>query len=49
MMTIKVRNVGNSLGIVLPKELVARLRVSSGDRLFVPETVDRLQLTSSAP
>ena len=49
MMTIKVRNVGNSLGLVLPKELVARLRVASGDRLFVQETVDGIQLTPYDP
>jgi putative addiction module antidote len=49
MMTIKVRNVGNSLGLVLPKELVARLRVACGDRLFVQETVDGIQLTPYDP
>lgn len=49
MMTIKVRNVGNSLGLVLPKELVARLRVASGDRLFVQETIDGIQLTPYDP
>ena len=49
MMTIKVRAVGNSLGLVLPKELVARLRVSKGDRLFVQETVGGVQLTPYDP
>lgn len=49
MMTIKVRNVGNSLGIVLPKELVARLRVAPGDLLFVQETVDGVQLSPYDP
>ena len=49
MTTIKIRNVGNSLGIVLPKELIARLRVSKGDQLFVQETVDGLRLTAYDP
>ena len=40
MTTIKVRDIGNSLGVVLPKELIARLRVSKGDKLYVQETVD---------
>jgi len=33
MTTIKIREIGNSLGVVLPKELIARLRVSKGDKL----------------
>lgn len=49
MTTIKVREVGNSLGMVLPKELVARLRVQKGDRLFVQETVDGIRLTPYDP
>ena len=49
MTKLKIRNVGNSLGIVLPKELIARLRVSKGDQLFVQETVDGLRLTAYDP
>ena len=49
MTTIKIREIGNSLGVVLPKELIARLRVSKGDKLFVQETVDGLRLTAYDP
>ncbi len=49
MTKLKIRNVGNSLGVVLPKELIARLRVSKGDQLFVQETVDGLRLTAYDP
>lgn len=49
MTTIKIREIGNSLGVVLPKELIARLRVSKGDQLFVQETVDGLRLTAYDP
>ena len=49
MTTIKIRKVGNSLGVVFPKELIARLRVAKGDKLFVQETVDGLRLTAYDP
>ena len=49
MTTITVRRVGNSLGVVLPKELIARLRVGKGDRLFVQETASGIQLTPYDP
>ena len=49
MTTIKIRNVGNSLGVVLPKEMIARLRVAKGDSLFVQETVDGIRLTPYDP
>jgi putative addiction module antidote len=49
MTTIRVRSIGNSLGIVLPKELIARLRVGKGDQLFVQETVCGIQLTPYDP
>ena len=49
MTTIKIRSVGNSLGVVLPKEMIARLRVTKGDSLFVQETVDGIRLTPYDP
>ena len=49
MTTVKIRNVGNSLGVVLPKEMIARLRVAKGDILFVQETVDGIRLTPYDP
>ena len=45
MTTVKVTTVGNSVGIVLPKELLERMRVSKGDRLHVSETPNGLELT----
>ncbi|MBL8551440.1 MAG: AbrB/MazE/SpoVT family DNA-binding domain-containing protein [Hyphomonadaceae bacterium] len=35
--TLKVRRVGNSLGVVLPKEVLAKLRVGEGELLSVSE------------
>ena len=37
MVTLKVRKVGNSLGLVLPKEVVGRLRTAEGEEVFLIE------------
>jgi len=42
---VKVTTVGNSTGVVLPKELLAKLKVKKGDTLYVTETPDGVQLT----
>lgn len=43
---LKLTQIGNSVGIVLPKELLAKLRVGKGDTLTVIETPDGIELTS---
>ena len=40
MLELKVRKIGNSLGVVLPKEAVSRLGAGDGDRLFLIEASD---------
>lgn len=40
MTQLKVRPIGNSLGVVLPKEALARLNVKDGDTLFLTEGPD---------
>jgi putative addiction module antidote len=40
MLKLKVRKIGNSLGIVLPKESLTRLRVNEGEILYFTETED---------
>ncbi len=37
MIELKLRKFGDSLGIVLPEEAIARLNVGDGDRLFLTE------------
>jgi putative addiction module antidote len=37
MLELKVRKIGNSLGVVLPKEAVNRLRTGEGQHLFLIE------------
>jgi putative addiction module antidote len=43
--TVKLTTIGNSVGIVLPKEILAKLNVEKGDTLYVSETPDGIQLT----
>lgn len=38
MLKLKVRKIGNSLGVVLPKEAVTRLNTSEGEPLFLVES-----------
>jgi putative addiction module antidote len=50
MVELKVRKFGNSLGVVLPKEVVNRLRTGSGKPLFLVEGLDGgYQLTPYDP
>ena len=37
MLELKIRKIGNSLGVVLPKEAISRLHADQGDRLFLIE------------
>ncbi len=36
MVKLKVTTVGSSAGVVLPKEVLARLKVAKGDTIFSP-------------
>lgn len=40
MVELKVRKFGNSLGVVLPKEVIHRLKTGDGEPLFLIETAD---------
>lgn len=46
---LKIKKIGNSAGVVLPKELLARLRVGPGDTLYATEAPDGVRLTASDP
>jgi len=49
MTTLRLITVGNSTGIVLPRELLDKLRVERGDTVCVVETPDGIQLTPYDP
>lgn len=48
-MKLKITTVGNSAGVVLPKELLARLRLDKGDALYVTELPDGIKLQAYDP
>jgi len=45
MLKVKVTAIGNSMGIVLPKEALTKLNVSKGDALFLVDNPEGLMLT----
>ena len=49
MLAVKVTTVGNSVGIVLPRDVLSRLRVEKGDQLFLVESPLGFELTPYEP
>jgi putative addiction module antidote len=49
MQRLKLVQIGNSVGVVLPKEVLARLRVEKGDSIFVTESPQGVTLTPFDP
>ena len=49
MSQLKLTTIGNSVGVVLPKDLLARLRVGKGDMLYAVETPNGVELTAYDP
>ncbi|MCH9027964.1 MAG: AbrB/MazE/SpoVT family DNA-binding domain-containing protein [Proteobacteria bacterium] len=46
---IKLRKVGNSVGVILPRDQLARLNVKDGDPLYIVETEKGIELTPYDP
>ena len=46
---LKITRIGNSAGIILPKEVLERLRVGLGDTLHLTEAPDGVRLTATDP
>ncbi|MBX3515659.1 MAG: transcriptional regulator [Rhodospirillales bacterium] len=49
VVTLKLTAIGNSVGVVLPKEALARLKLAKGDTLFLTEAPDGYRLTPYNP
>jgi putative addiction module antidote len=49
MIKLKVRKVGNSLGLTLPSEAVQALHVREGDTLYLTEAPDGFRMTPYDP
>ena len=45
MSTLKLTQIGNSVGVILPKEVLARLKVEKGDVLYLSEAVNGVLLS----
>jgi len=45
MLTLKLTQIGNSVGLILPKEVLARLKLEKGDAVFVTETPGGVAIT----
>ena len=49
MFTLKLTQIGNSVGVILPKEVLARLKLEKGSSVFVTETPTGYVLTPYDP
>jgi len=49
VLELKLRKIGNSVGLVLPKELLMHLKAGEGDTLTVPESQDGIRLSTKNP
>ena len=49
MHVLKLTKIGNSFGVILPKEVLARLKLGKGESVFLTETRDGYTLTPCDP
>jgi putative addiction module antidote len=49
MVALKITRIGNSAGLVLPKEALAKLRVGQGDTVYLTEAPDGYRITPYDP
>ncbi len=49
MTTLKITSIGNSVGVILPKEVLALLNADKGDTLFVSRAADGVVLSTYDP
>jgi len=49
MHALKLTQIGNSVGVILPKEVLARLKLEKGDTLHLTDTPNGLALTPYDP
>jgi putative addiction module antidote len=49
MLALKITQIGNSIGFVLPKEAASRLKIEKGDVVYLTEAMDGYRLTPYDP
>jgi len=48
-MELKLTKIGNSMGVVLPKETLSKLKLEKGDSLWLTESPDGYRITPYDP
>ena len=49
MTTLTIRRIGNSLGVILPQEVIGKLKVGEGDRITLTESPEGMRITPYDP
>lgn len=49
MQTLKLTQIGNSVGLILPKEVLTRLRLEKGDTVFLTDAPGAVTITPHDP
>ena len=49
MTALKLTQIGNSVGVILPKDVLARLKLEKGDMVFVTDAANGVMLTPYDP
>lgn len=49
MSALKLTQIGNSVGVILPKEVLARMKLGKGDTVFLTEAANGMTLTPYDP
>ena len=49
MFTLKLTQIGNSVGVILPKEALAQMKLEKGDLIHLTESPDGFQITPYDP
>jgi putative addiction module antidote len=49
MYALKLTQIGNSVGAIFPKDLLARLNLEKGDELYVTDSPDGFRITVHNP
>lgn len=49
MIALKLTKIGNSVGAVFPKEVLARMHVDAGDLIYLTEAPDGVRVTPYNP
>lgn len=49
MHTLKLTQIGNSVGVILPKEVLMRLKLERGDVIYLTDSADGVRMTAHDP